>query len=54
LRESDSKVKLLNAICGIGGRDISPDDLEDVFNKALEVGETGIVKEPVTYVGVRE
>ncbi len=54
LRESYLKVKLLNAICGIGGRDISPDDLEDVFNKALEAGETGVVKEPVTYVGVRE
>jgi len=54
LGQCDSKVKMFNVICGIGGRDISPDDLENVFNRALEVGRTGVVKESVTYLGVRE
>ncbi len=54
LHQRDMKVKVFNAICGIGGRDISPEDLEHVFNRALEVARTGAVGELVEYVGVRE
>ncbi|MCJ7630867.1 pyruvate ferredoxin oxidoreductase [Candidatus Bathyarchaeota archaeon] len=46
--------KVLNAVLGIGGRDISVKDLAGELEKALEVAETGITKAPITYVGVRE
>jgi pyruvate ferredoxin oxidoreductase alpha subunit len=46
--------KVLNAVLGIGGRDISVKDLVGELEKALEVAETGITRAPITYVGVRE
>jgi pyruvate ferredoxin oxidoreductase alpha subunit len=46
--------KVLNSICGIGGRDISVKDLAGELEKALDVATTGRVKEAVTFVGVRE
>ncbi len=46
--------KVLNAVLGIGGRDISVKDLAGVLEKALEAAETGISRAHITYVGVRE
>jgi len=54
LHQAGRNTKVLNAICGIGGRDISVKDLAGELEKALEVARTGEVKEPVTFVGVRE
>jgi len=45
---------VFNRIYGLGGRDITPHDIEAVFNEALEAAEAGIVEEPVKFVGVRE
>jgi len=47
-------VKIFNCVYGLGGRDITPNDLRLIFNDALEAAKTGIVKEHVKYVGVRE
>jgi len=54
LYESENRPKIFNVIYGLGGRDITPTDIEGIFNQALKTAETGIVKEPVTFVGVRE
>lgn len=54
LQTSSNKLKVFDVIFGLGGRDITGDEIESVFNDALRVGETGVVKEYVKYVGVRE
>jgi len=46
--------QVFNVVYGLGGRDIEPSDIELVFNEALKTAETGIVKEPVVFLGVRE
>jgi len=52
--QAGRETKVLNAILGIGGRDISVKDLSGELEKAWDVAGTGVVKEPLTYVGVRE
>lgn len=54
LYELENRPKVFNVIYGLGGRDITPTDIEGIFNRALKTAETGIVEEPVTFVGVRE
>lgn len=54
LQNSGSSLKVFNAIYGLGGRDISVAEIEGILNEALNVGKTGIVKEYVKFVGVRE
>ena len=54
LHQAGRDTRVLNAICGIGGRDISVEDLTGELEKALEASRTGEVREPVAYVGVRE
>ena len=48
------KLGVFNVIYGLGGRDMTPFDIETVFNETLEVAKTGVVKEPLKFVGVRE
>jgi pyruvate ferredoxin oxidoreductase alpha subunit len=48
------KPRVFNVIFGLGGRDIQPSDIEGVFNQALEVARTGVVKEETVFLGVRE
>jgi len=54
LQNTGSKLKIFNSIYGLGGRDIFTAEIEGVLNEALKVGATGVVKEYVKYVGVRE
>lgn len=54
LSQSGAKLNVLNGIYGLGGRDITPSDIEAIFNEALRIAETGIVEEPVKFIGVRE
>ncbi|MFH0749030.1 MAG: pyruvate ferredoxin oxidoreductase [Candidatus Bathyarchaeota archaeon] len=54
LKQSDSQLKIFDAICGVGGRDISSVEVEKIFNEAFKITQTGIVKENVVFVGVRE
>jgi len=48
------KLNLFNVIYGLGGRDIRPTDIEAIFNEALEAAKTGVIREPLKFVGVRE
>lgn len=54
LQNSNSPLKVFNAIFGLGGRDILTTEIEGIFNEALDIATNGIVKEFITYVGVRE
>lgn len=46
--------KVINYIYGLGGRDVKADDIEVVYNKLLEIAETGKVESVYNYLGVRE
>ncbi len=48
--ESGSKVPVFNHIYGLGGRNISLDEIKGVFNNLL----SGEVKDEINYLGVRE
>jgi len=54
LCQYEKDLKVFNGIYGLGGRDITPFDIEAIFNEALEVAESGLVKEPLKFIGVRE
>jgi pyruvate ferredoxin oxidoreductase alpha subunit len=54
LYQEGMDVKVFNGIYGLGGRDITPFDIEAVFEDALKAAETGLIKEPVKFIGVRE
>ncbi len=43
-----------NYIYGLGGRDIRPEHIREVFNQNLSAAETGHIDTPVRYLGVRE
>lgn len=54
LYQTGKELKVFNVIYGLGGRDITPFDIEAIFKEALEVADTGVVREPLKFVGVRE
>ena len=53
-RHGKTDVRVFNCVYGLGGRDMTPTDLKAIFDEALEVAKTGVVKEYVKFVGVRE
>lgn len=54
LYEVEQRPKIVNYIYGLGGRDTTLRHIEGVFNDLSEVVRTGQIKEPVSYLGVRE
>ncbi len=54
LQDCEKKPKILDAICGLGGRDIATQDIRLVFDEVDQVARTGIVRDRVKFVGVRE
>lgn len=46
--------KLFNVICGLGGRDVRPSDIEGIFDAALRYSKGDPIEAPVSFVGVRE
>jgi len=54
LHQNGKELKVFNGIYGLGGRDITPFDVESVFEEALETARTGDIKEPLKFIGVRE
>lgn len=54
LYDLDNRVPVNNYIYGLGGRDITLDEIEGIYNDLQEVAKTGKVKEKVNYLGVRE
>lgn len=47
------QTKIFNVICGLGGRDVKPTDIEGIFETALRHAEGAPIDDPVTFVGVR-
>ena len=47
------KTKMFNVICGLGGRDVKPADIEGIFEKALRHASGEPVDEPISFAGVR-
>jgi pyruvate ferredoxin oxidoreductase alpha subunit len=54
LYQNNIDLNVFNIIYGLGGRDMTPFDIELIFKEALEVADSGKIKEPVKFVGVRE
>jgi pyruvate ferredoxin oxidoreductase alpha subunit len=48
------QVPVAGYVYGLGGRDIPPREIEQVYREALEIAETGQLERKVTYLGVRE
>ena len=47
------QTKIFNPICGLGGRDVKPTDIEGIFETALRHAGGAPIDDPVTFVGVR-
>ena len=54
LQINKNALDIFNVIYGLGGRDITPKEIEGIFEDALNVAKTGNIKENVRFVGVRE
>lgn len=54
LYDLDRKPLIFNVVYGLGGRDVTPAEIGEVFDQTLAVARRGNVAEPVTYLGVRE
>jgi pyruvate ferredoxin oxidoreductase alpha subunit len=54
LYRNGKELNVFNVIYGLGGRDMTPFDIEAIFDEALGVAKTGMVKEPLRFIGVRE
>ena len=49
-----NKVKAVNYIYGIGGRDTTAKDIESVYNDLMEIAKTDKIDNPYRYLGVRK
>lgn len=52
----DAKAKplLVNHIFGLGGRDISKEQIANVYKELADISKTGKIKDQINYLGVRE
>ena len=50
---TEIQTKIFNVICGLGGRDVKPADIEGIFEKALRHAEGAPIDDPFAFVGVR-
>jgi pyruvate ferredoxin oxidoreductase alpha subunit len=48
-----NQTKIFNVICGLGGRDVKPSDIEGIFERALRHAEGAPIDDQVAFVGVR-
>lgn len=54
LYEHDDRPPLADFIYGLGGRDLSMQEIRGIYDQLKKTGDTGHVKDPISYVGVRE
>jgi pyruvate ferredoxin oxidoreductase alpha subunit len=47
------QTKIFNVVCGLGGRDVKPADIEGIFERALRHAEGAPIDDPLAFVGVR-
>jgi pyruvate ferredoxin oxidoreductase alpha subunit len=48
-----NQTKIFNVICGLGGRDVKPSDIEGILERALRHAEGAPIDDPLAFVGVR-
>jgi len=53
LYDSKERPLITNYIYGLGGRDIFPEDIKNIFKELVDINKTGKVKSLINYVGVR-
>ena len=46
--------KAINIMYGIGGRDVTVDDMKGVYKTLMEIAETGITGPTYRYMGLRD
>lgn len=54
LYSAKSQAEVVNYFYGLGGRDITVEDFEEVYGKLEELARTHVVKDMYAYIGVRE
>ena len=54
LYDLESRPKLINVVYGLGGRDVSTDDIAALYRRLEQIAETGKTGEIYTHMGVRE
>jgi pyruvate ferredoxin oxidoreductase alpha subunit len=54
LYESEKRPLMLNYIYGLGGRDVTEDDIKRVYVDLEKAARSGTIENPITYLGVRE
>jgi len=54
LYNANRKPEVISYIYGLGGRDVTTDDIEVVYRNLVDITKTGKVSETYNYVGVRE
>ena len=54
LYDLESRPKLINVVYGLGGRDVSTDDIAALYQRLEQIAETGKTGEIYTHMGVRE
>jgi len=54
LYDLSERPMLVNYVYGLGGRDAPPKDIEKAYMELLETAKTGVVKERLKFLGVRE
>jgi pyruvate ferredoxin oxidoreductase alpha subunit len=50
----DPKPFVASYVYGLGGREITPEDIKKVFEELKQINETKVLKNGVSYIGVRE
>ncbi|MEW6087133.1 MAG: transketolase C-terminal domain-containing protein [bacterium] len=50
----NAEIKVVNYVYGLGGREITPNDIWNICNNIRDINLTGKVQSSVNYVGVRE
>jgi pyruvate ferredoxin oxidoreductase alpha subunit len=54
LYQSKDQPNILNVVYGLGGRDITPSDIESLFKEGLAIAKSGKIQESLRFLGVRE
>ncbi len=54
LYDLETRPKLINVVYGLGGRDVSTDDIEGLYARLEGIAKTGDMGEVYTHMGVRE
>jgi pyruvate ferredoxin oxidoreductase alpha subunit len=48
------RIPMVDYVYGLGGRDISPEEVASVYRDTLRIAATGEIERLVTFLGVRE